>query len=201
MQTDVRFLRPLIENILRHPTRAEWTVQGFGFLRTYFGGGDNPKKFRLNLWDHHFTVPDVSTIHDHPWDFTSIIVAGEFHNQRYDMVTHDTDRVRPMAWTHVFSTIRCGEGGGMEHDAAEHCVLNPKVPEHYNVGDIYHQKADEIHQTLFEDGSVTLNERIGDTERARVFWPYGTEWVTAEPRKATTFEVQAACDHALRRWF
>lgn len=56
-------------------------------------------------------------------------------------------------------------------------------------------------QTLFEDGTVTLNERIGDTEHARVFWPYGTDWVDAIPRPATREEVSDAVLNSLRRWF
>ena len=85
MKTDLTFLRPLVRRVLedRH---SKWTVQGFGFLRTYFGPPDAPKKFRLNLWDSDFTIPNVSTIHDHPWSFKSIIVAGDFYNQRYRLL-------------------------------------------------------------------------------------------------------------------
>ena len=84
MKNDLTFLKPLVATIMQDDRRS-WTVQGFGFLRTYFGPPNAPKMYRLNLWDHHFTVPNVSTIHDHPWDFTSVIVAGEFANQRYNI--------------------------------------------------------------------------------------------------------------------
>jgi len=192
---DLTFLKPLVASVLQDD-RREWTVQGFGFLRTYFGPADAPKRYRLNLWDSHFTVPNVSTIHDHPWDFKSVIIAGEFTNQRYVM----QDFV-PGEATHSFTTIKTGEGGGLEKSAVETCFLSPEWEEDYGPGDTYSQRADEIHETKFTDGSVTLNERIGDTEHARVFWPYGTDWVDAMPRKATQREVSAAVLHALRRGF
>jgi len=197
--TDLTFLKPLVRRVLMDE-RNDWTVQGFGFLRTYFGPADAPKKFRLNLWDSRFTVPNVSTIHDHPWDFKSVIIAGHFINQRrYTMPWVSPPDVFPYP-THAFATLKTGEGGGLEN-AFSACVLEKRAKEVYVPGDVYHQRADEIHETLFMDGSVTLNERTGDTEHARVFWPWGTHWVDAMPRPATRAEVVSAVDHSLKEWF
>lgn len=194
MKHDLTFLRPLVEKIMRTPLAHQtWTVQGFGFLRTYFGPPDAPKRFRLNLWDSRFTVPDVSTIHDHPWDFTSIVVAGVFANQRY--------AVDPCGQTHHFTTIKTGEGGGLEKADTHEVGLLPKHVELYAPGEVYTQAADEIHETIFKDGTVTLNERIGDTQHARVFWPFGTDWVDAIPREATRGEVGDAVACSLGKWF
>ena len=194
MNQDLTFVKPLVATILRDKNR-EWTVQGFGFLRTYFGPPEIPKKYRLNLWDHQFTVPNVSTIHDHPWDFKSLIVAGEFTNQRYNMEINDT------LPTHDYATLKTGEGGELIRSTTKSCILYAKYIESYEPGDTYSQKADEIHETLFLDGSVTLNERIGDTEHARVFWRHGAEWVDAIPRKATRAEVSMAIENSLGTWF
>jgi hypothetical protein len=209
--TDLTFLKPLVSSILRDEHR-EWTVQGFGFLRTYFGPADAPKKFRLNLWDSHFTVPNVSTIHDHPWDFKSVIVAGHFINQRYTMTMKlpleeeagdklISAALRARGPTHTYGLITTGVGSDCTPVNVEHCRLVPREKEVYIPGDWYRQRADEIHETLFVDGAVTLNERVGDTEHARVFWPYGTEWVDAMPRPATPYEVASAVDYSLREWF
>jgi len=194
MATDLTFIKPLVSTILRDKNR-EWTVQGFGFLRTYFGPPELPKKYRLNLWDSKFTVQNVSTIHDHPWDFKSLIIAGRFSNQRYDL---EINEILP---THSYTTIKTGEGGGLSKSPLKSCILYAKYREAYKPGDTYSQQANEIHETLFLDGSITLNERIGDTEQARVFWPYGTEWVDAIPRKATTEEISEAVGKSLETWF
>lgn len=196
MKNDLTFLKPLVANLLQDDRRS-WTVQGFGFLRTYFGPPTAPKMYRLNLWDHHFTVPNVSTIHDHPWDFTSVIIAGEFINQRYSFNEHKT----PSAPTHVFATIKTGEGGGLDRSSYGACVLEPLYEGMYEPGDSYGQRANEIHETKFVNGSITLNKRTGDTEHARVFWPWGTHWVDAMPRPATREEVSDAVANSLRRYF
>lgn len=198
--TDLTFLKPMVRHVLNQPyVDSKWTVQGFGFLRTYFGPHDEPKRFRLNLWDSTFTVPGVSTIHDHPWHFTSTIVAGAFCNVRYEMglAPHEAEI------THHFTTIKTGEGGGMEKGLISRCRLIPQRPELYKAGDVYSQDADEIHETIFADGTVTLNERrrVGDGEHARVFWPAGTDWVDAEPRPATRNEVSGAIMSCIREWF
>jgi hypothetical protein len=195
--TDITFLKPLVASVMQDD-RREWTVQGFGFLRTYFGPAETPKKFRLNLWDHRFTVPNVSTIHDHPWDFTSVIVAGEFCNVRYKMKHPKLTDITP---THAYTTIKCGVGGGMTKSDFNACELVSGFEEDYYPGDIYRQRAAEIHETIFVDGAVTLNERVGDTEQARVFWPWGTHWVDAIPRLATREEVSEAVRQSLQRWF
>lgn len=193
------FVKPLVERVLRAPyAENKWTVQGFGFLRTYFGPGENSKRFRLNLWDSRFTVPKVSTIHTHPWHFKSLIVGGQFCNVRYKT---DSDSRRKA--THSFMQIKTGEGGGPEHSKPSPICLDACKPELYMPGETYFQSADEIHETFFKDGSVTINERhpVEDGEHALVFWPFGQEWVDAEPRPADRDEVSTAVSFALREWF
>lgn len=196
---DLTFLKPLVANILAdeltEQRHRQWTAQGFGFLRTYFGPADAPKRFRLNLWDKRFMVPNVSTIHDHPWDFKSVIVAGRFYNQRYRIYP------LPLPPTHTFTTIKTGEGGGLEKTPLQSCHLERYNIEPYSPGETYSQVANEIHETIFADGTVTLNERVGDTEHARVFWPHGTDWVDAIPRPATREEVCRAVLASLQGWF
>lgn len=198
------FIKPLVERVLRDPN-AQWTVQGFGFLRAYFGPASNPKEFRLNLWDSRLSIANVSTIHDHPWHFDSLIVAGQFANQRYDMIADsgseyallpDNDRTKSCA----YSTIMTGVDSNLEMTPTRHALLKPWQVETYQPGDTYHQDASEIHETLFTDGCVTLNKRtkVGDGEHARVFWPAGTDWVDAKPRTATPAEVAAITENALK---
>jgi hypothetical protein len=196
---DLTFLRPLVVAALKDD-RREWTAQGFGFLRTYFGPDETPKKFRLNLWDSRFGVKNVSTIHDHPWDFKSLIVAGKFFNQRYRMTWVSPPDVFPYP-SHSFATIKTGVDSGLEKSDTSNCVLERMALEPYLPGDTYGQIADEIHETIFKNGTVTLNERVGDTEHARVFWPFGTDWVDAKPRPATRAEVTEAVSYSLREWF
>jgi len=200
INSDMPFIRALVRNVMDNAD-TEWTVQGFGFLRTYFGPPENRKQFRLNLWDSTYTVPNVSTIHDHPWSFTSLIVAGEFVNQRYTIWVPTQGDLLVGDPSHSYTTIRTGVGGGIEKSEPLHCKLLRQRAELYMPGNLYSQKAHEIHETKFKDGSVTLNERVGDTERARVFWPYGTPWVDAMPRPATAVEVDRAVQASVERWF
>lgn len=190
------FTKPLVEHILRNAAKHEWSIQGFGMIRTYLGPKSNPKEIRLNIWDSSLAVPNVSTIHDHPWDFSSEIVAGCFVNVRYDVPENFS------SLTHSYIKIKTGIGGGYDPNAIPGAAgLLARRPELYMEGDVYTQIAREIHESIPYDGTVTINRRVGDTEKARVFWPYGTAWVDAIPRKAQIYEVETITQRALRKWF
>lgn len=171
----------------------EWTTQGFGMIRTYL---DTAKRWRLNIWDDRLMVPNVSLIHDHPWSFTSYVIAGELTNRRYGV--RETAPARGEDATHHWHHIITGEGGG-KHSPVHDCLLIKHKKEVYGPSSIYSQSLDEVHKTNYTRGTVTINDRTPATKdhTARVFWPVGTEWVDAEPRIARSDEVNAAVGAAL----
>lgn len=174
-----------IRTILEHYDAHTWTTMGFGMIRTYL---DEAKRWRLNVWDDRLQVPDVSTIHDHPWSFTSYIFAGEMRNQRFNVMNLEFNVGEA---THEWHSIKTGEGGGPVEEP--HFARLDALPlERYYPGHDYHQKLDEVHETMYERGTVSLNDRSAPTEAytARVFWPVGTKWVDAMPRPATKREIE-----------
>jgi hypothetical protein len=188
-------MRAMIRMILSSaPLTVRWTVQGFGMLRTYLPVPGNNKRFRLNVWNSALAVPGVSIMHDHPWDFDSWIINGKFRNVRYVADHFSGDDFKYM-------TIKCGEDGCSMSEPAK-VRLRALPTEHYKTGDTYHQDAHEIHASYYDDGTVTLNDRVGDTEHAKVFWadePQGY-WVDAKPREATTEEIIQTSTLALTKW-
>lgn len=179
-----------VQSILHHCDGYEWTTMGFGMIRTYL---DEAKRWRLNVWDDRLVVPNVSTIHDHPWSFTSYILAGTLNNRIFGF--QGTSRT-PM--THHYHAIKTGEGGGPV-EAPNSCRLIERSKLIYRAGSQYMQALDVIHETSYERGTVTLNDRTPPTQAytARVFWPVGQAWVDAMPRKATDSEIYGAVDAAL----
>lgn len=202
------FTRPLVMDVLRNWERYEWTLQGFGMLRTYIS-----KEVRLHVWNSKFMVPNVTTIHDHPWHFESLVIIGSIVNLRYDVVGapfrhplwasdyvgHDDEVRAPF----IKSKIVCGAGGN--NDAAallergERVWLSPQDSMTCLPGESYQQRADEIHHTSYVDGTVTLVRRefLPNTEHAHVFFKESYGWVSAEPRAATADEVTAFVERAM----
>ena len=179
----------LVRKVLENAEHFEWTLQGFGMLRTYLSD-----EIRLHVWDSRYATENVSLLHDHPWDFASLIVAGELRQHRYVVAAEGE--------TFQFSTIQCGPGGCMKAEP-QPVVLRRLPEEHYTAGAVYLQRAAEIHESRPADGTVTLISRAfkKDTEHARVFWREGEHWVSAEPRPATADEVRAITRYALDTWF
>jgi hypothetical protein len=84
----------------------------------------------------------------------------------------------------------------------EDVLLSPGEPETYWQGASYEQKPEEIHRTIAQDGTVTLIERPQGPplEEACVYWPRGTQWVSAEPKPAEEWRVAPVIAYALSRW-
>ena len=198
-------LRAMVMSVLSDPKKHEWTLQGFGMLRTYI-----TKETRLHVWDRDYRVRDVTDVHDHPWHFSSLIISGTIVNTRYEVhpCEHTLEEVhaRNLRTPFMRSSIVCGVGGGNHvatiKERGELVWLEPREPEEYKTGEIYFQKADEVHHSSYSSGAVTLVTRTFqlDTEHAHVFFPADQEWVSAEPRDAKTSEIESICKNALHNW-
>lgn len=189
-----RVTKALVRHLLEHPDSIEWTLQGFGMLRCYL-----EPEVRLHVWDDRYKAPGVSELHTHPWNFHSLVVAGEVHNHRF--VESDGSREGThQAIPRKRQTIRCGEGGGLVGDPVD-VILSEEPTETYCEGEGYTQLAEEIHRSVPANGTVTIIEREfkPDTEHAYVY--FQGEWGTAEPRLATPEEIEAILGNALETWF
>lgn len=182
------FMRAATLQILERASQYEWSMQGFGMLRTYIG---QDKRFRLNLWDSSLMVPDVSIIHDHPWHFRSWIISGCFYNERFHVGNYGPE--------YNGMTIIPGDKGGPDGNPVK-VRLESQGRETYRRGATYVQRKDEVHASYYEDGTVTLNDRTPEgADRARVYWLHG-DWVDATPRPATPAEVLRTVTRCLDVW-
>lgn len=185
-----------VADILLKAHEREWSIQGLGMLRTYL---DEGKVQRLHVWSDEAKFEGASELHTHPWNMTSIVMAGVLEQQRFIV---DALPERDEAPTHMEQTILCGEGGGL-CGAPRPVLLREMHPEFYGEGGMYRQKWWEIHRSRPKNGTVTVIARdfTDDPDHAYVYWPYGEEWVTAEPRTATPEEVERVTRNALDLWF
>lgn len=195
MADDKRYeiLRDTIHEVLLHPMGREWTIQGLGMMRTKL----NPT-LRLHVWSTEARAPGVesSQIHDHPWDFMSMIMSGEIMDAAY--IEHPGFDKR--AHNYTAHTITCGPGGCS--NSTQDTLLSRPLWTNYGPGDAYSKTKDEIHSTHPSDGAVSVIVRRQNegADTARVFVPKGLEWVSAAPRVATPEEVKLYTKRALAGW-
>lgn len=183
----------LVQKVLEEPHSYQWQWQGLGMLRLYLSD-----EVRLHVWFPRGSVPGVSTIHTHPWDFVSTVIVGRVVNQRYLCVTP-----RPEAEPYWRRPLICGPGGGLTAHPQEPVWIQRQPPEIYTAGQNYFQKASEIHESDPAPGTVTAITRTfkADRDTAMVYWPKDTEWVSAEPRDATPTEIDVITQRTLQEWF
>lgn len=188
----MKIQKALVKKILEQALSFEWSLQGFGMLRLHLD-----YDVRLNVWDSRYRVKNVSLMHSHPWNFKSLIVAGKLQNFRFEPVVGSA----PDYPEYEYAVIKPGPGGGLRENKGL-IMLRSFSPEFYVEGEEYNQLHSEIHVSEPCDGTVTLNERqrVGE-DIANVYWPKGTEWVSAEPRPAKLHEVRDITEAALKKWF
>lgn len=179
-------IRKLLSDLIINP-HHNWQLQGMGMFRLYLA-----KEWRLHVWDNTFKTPNVTMLHNHPWDFESHIVCGRITN----VVYQKKENLLP---THDERTIVCGPGGGECEKPATPVSLRLIRSDDYYAGEVYGEKASDIHETIYENGTITLVKRTfkEDTEHALVYPLHGKPWVSAEPRKAEPWEVAQALSTAL----
>lgn len=198
-------LRSTLESIERQGLSddaeiKDWTIQGFGMVRFHLDD-----QYRINIWDMTYRVHNVSDIHTHPWDFDSVVVAGEVLNQRFI----DTGFHKPvtkgelikLGWLLVGHVrIKPGPlGGSLEDLDPTHLVA--LKPETVPAGSTYSQRADEIHRSLPKHLSITMNERRRVGEDVADVYYDGGQWVNAKPRLATAAELRKTLAEVLALHF
>ena len=181
-------MKELAQMILMNASAFEWSLQGMGMLRLHM-----PNDTRLHVWDSRYRAPGASMIHDHlQWGLHSTIVAGRLTNCRY---------VEGEGADYMVRTLKPGYGYFWKEEAKV-TRLFALPPDNYYEGGQYTQRPAEIHETDAMDGTVTFMRKTPTAdESARVFWPVGTEWGSAEPRRATPEEVRDITQFSLDRWF
>ncbi len=191
-------LQLLAYHVLTNALSFDWSVQGFGMLRLYIANVG-----RLHIWDEALQYPGVSKIHNHSWDLSSTVIVGQITNLRYRICdgpesTHpdkfpDNLYAKPHSGKRMITGYQCNDVQQLPVT-----YLEPGAGECYYPGDTYSQKATEVHNTFYTDGTVTLMARKEDENgQADIYWPLGTEWGTAKPRPATKAEIIRSVAKAL----
>jgi hypothetical protein len=176
----------LLKDSLKDSRPHDWSYQGLGMLRLRLNSNT-----RLHIWDTRFAVPGASPIHDHlQWSLLSEILWGTMRNTRFD--------INPLGNDYMYATLKPGEGCFFKHNPRL-VGLNAKPTEVYQAGDQYSQQPEEVHLSEPAPGTVTVvhQRRTTDPDSARVFWPAGTNWGSAEPRRATSMEIIQFVNSAL----
>jgi hypothetical protein len=182
----------LVRKLLESPLTLDWSLQGFGMLRLYLS-----EEVRVHVWDSRFRIPNVSTIHDHPWDFKSVVLCGQLINLRY---AEDALPGLP-AEDYKKALIKCGAGACVVNNAQE-CKLRELTREHYLPGDSYTQVAEEVHDTQARDGTITIVTRsFRKSNRDYATLYFKDQWVSAEPRKAKPAEIITIVGNALLKLY
>lgn len=173
--------------MLEHAAEHEWRMQDIGVLARWL---DDAHTCRLHVWDPDSAVGDPP-VHDHPFDFTSTVVAGTLVNTRY--------REHPRGDEYVRERYRPGR----EDDRRVDTVRLVGTPEILGAGATYRQLTHELHDSRQTSGTVTVMhfdrfpDHVGELSVCR---RPGTPWVGSGARTATPDEVTRITSAALARF-
>jgi hypothetical protein len=125
-------------------------------------------------------------IHDHPFDFTSTVIAGEMTNIRFDEdpsgVEHRRERYSP------------SDEGARRADT----VRLSRTTTTFAAGDQYSQSAHQLHESRQLPGTVTIIRRTFSTVPELTVCRRGeAPWVSGHSRPAAPEEVRRITATAL----
>jgi hypothetical protein len=180
---DVQLNRALVRTILEHAEDYPFVTQEIGLLGLRL---DDRREFRLHVWDSTSSFGEPP-IHDHPFDFTSTVIAGEMTNTRYteDPLGAEYHRVRYTPPN--------------EDDRRRDTVRLSGVATTHRAGSRYHQLAHELHDSRQLPGTVTIIRRsfTGTASELTVCNREETGWVSGQSRPAPLAEVKRITATAL----
>lgn len=178
--------KALVSTILQHAEDYPWRMQDIGLLGLRL---DERREFRLHVWDPTFsTVEDDPPIHDHSYDFTSTVVAGEMTNTLYELNGSGAEYTR---YRYLPSD---------ESSRTADTVRLSGTAKSYAAGGCYQQSAHELHDSRQQPGTVSIIRcTFRDIGRLTVCRK-GHNWASAQSRSATSDEVKAMTSKALQ-WF
>jgi hypothetical protein len=175
--------KALVRTILEHAEDYPWVMQEIGLLGLRL---DDQREYRLHVWDPSSSVGEPP-IHDHPFDFTSTVVAGEMTNTRYqeDPLGVEYRRVR---YTPPNEDVRRSDTVRLSGVATTHTA-----------GGQYHQLAHELHDSRQVPGTVTIIRRTftRDASELTVCNRQETGWVSGQSRPAAPADVKRITATAL----
>jgi len=175
----------LVRTMLEHAQDFPWTMQGVGLLGLRL---DDRREYRLHVWAPSFCVSEPP-VHDHPYDFTSTVIAGELVNTRYeeDAAGVEYHRMRylpPDEDARTADTVRLSG-----------------TPTTLTAGDRYSQRAHELHDSRQLPGTVTIiSMAFKDARELTVCYRDGADWVSGRSRPATPHEVKIITARALEHF-
>jgi hypothetical protein len=71
--------RQQVHDILARADDHDWRMQDIGVLGLWL---DDERRTRLHVWTPDDAIGEP-LVHDHPFDFSSTVIAGELVNTRY----------------------------------------------------------------------------------------------------------------------
>lgn len=183
--------RLLAARVIEQAHLYDWSVQGFGLIRTYLPGNK-----RLHIWSQRFKIQDATTLHSHPWNFTSHVLAGRMHEIVAEKVTiEQASCLDSNVLKAKENKILCGEDAKVI--TSTDCFLSTKVTYH-QAGLSYSHKYSDIHASLPSFDCVTLIERepLDDPDHAYSYTLNDDPWVSAEPRGIDHNEIEGSLNRA-----
>jgi hypothetical protein len=123
-----------------------------GFTKlTLFDAVNGRYRIRLHIWDPKDSTKEEVNVHDHRYDFVSLVVTGRLENTRWNFSENG-------AVYKLFAYEPRDEAGRYHLRMVGRYCLSPEPLKIYSAGDAYSMMRDDLHTTQTSDNvrSITL---------------------------------------------
>ena len=148
----IELLRLLINNahIMKEIAERSYS-HTLGFNKIVLAEGEYGERVRLHLWDEKGNVHNIDNtdIHDHYWDFSSLILEGCLHSRIYEI-----SEICGNQYYKISHNSR--PNGDYLLNSAGSTKLKTIKDFIITKGQVHHLKNDELHSTVNKQYTITL---------------------------------------------
>jgi len=169
--------RQQVHDILARADDHDWRMQDIGVLGLWL---DDEHRTRLHVWTPDDAIGEP-LVHDHPFAFTSTVIAGELVNTRYVEDPSGMEYVRERYTP------------GREDERRADTVRLVGASETLGAGARYRQVASELHDSVQVPGTVTVlhfDDVFDDLPELTTCRRPDSPWISGRARSATQDEIR-----------
>lgn len=154
--SDHEGIRNLIFDLLKTEI-LKFTYHPLGFIEAkffteeYIDDIKTQHEYRLHFWPYTTELGDISSIHNHSYDFNSVILNGQIQNVIYkiDNCSFEHGKLFNVRFTNnIFNLIA----------DKEHYFISDSASTHYKSGDFYSMRKEDYHNNYAKINTITLVE-------------------------------------------
>jgi hypothetical protein len=183
----------LLSYLVKNIENITYQNHPLGFKYHKLGNISIFEELRLHVWVSTYEKHDINLqIHDHSFDFESIVINGAINNKKYKVLKIENSD------GYIYDVKFRNEKSRLIN-SIDNCTINQTKSENIKIGEFYFMRSDEFHESInTKDLTITLLKIIkSENKIARVFSPKKLRTLSSFERLTLSLDENIKLTHKI----